>query len=404
MLGVLFLIPFLFLLNQLIFGFYQKRHSFFDRKKMNLLYLYHIVFYGIYLWYALNNASDSKHYFYTISNHKGSWLELFGTDTSFIHFLGFPFYKLGINSYESLMFIFSWFGYLGFVYAYLFFREKIPIGIKVFHRINFLVLILFLPNMHFWSASLGKGAPVFLGLMMFSYAIINPKKRIFLLILSSILIFHIRPHVFMFVAVGAAIGYMSGSAKMSTAKKLLISGALLGSVLAVQDQILAVAGLGGSEDLLQDFDEFADKRASGLADAGSGVDMSSYPLPLKLFTFWFRPLFIDAPNVLGVIVSIENLLYLFLVLKIIRKDFIRFVRKSPAIVKMSLVIFLGASLAMTFIMSNLGLIMRQKSMVMYFLFFVIYYYLAQKKYSRLLRLKKMKLIRKNLKEKEIAPA
>jgi hypothetical protein len=37
------------------------------------------------------------------------------------------------------------------------------------------------------------------------------------------------------------------------------------------------------------------------------------------------------------------------------------------------------SFAMTFVMSNLGIIIRQKSMVMYFLFFVIYYYLAHEK-------------------------
>ena len=57
-------------------------------------------------------------------------------------------------------------------------------------------------------------------------------------------------------------------------------------------------------------------------------------------------------------------------------------------VKMSLVVFFLSSFALTFVMSNLGIIMRQKSMVMYFLFFVIYYYLAQKKYDRLIKLKK----------------
>lgn len=296
-----------------------------------------------------------------------------------------------------MMFLFSWFGYLGFVYAYMFFREKIPVKIELFQNIDFLTLILFLPNMHFWTVAFSKGAPIFLGLMMFSYAIINPKSRIFLLVLSSVIIFHIRPHVFLFVAVGAAIGYMFGNEKISTARKILISTAMLGTVFLVQDQILAVAGLGGSENIMEDFESFSDKRAGGLADAGSGVDMSAYPLPFKLFTFWFRPLFIDAPNIMGFIVSMENLLYLFLVFQILRKDFFKFLRKSPSVVKMSLVIFLTASLAMTFVMSNLGLIMRQKSMVMYFLFFVIYYYLAQKKYNRLVKLKKLQLLRKKQK-------
>ena len=42
-------------------------------------------------------------------------------------------------------------------------------------------------------------------------------------------------------------------------------------------------------------------------------------------------------------------------------------------------IFFLTSLAMTFIMSNLGIMIRQKTMIMYFMFFVIYYFLAYEK-------------------------
>lgn len=387
--GIIFLTIAFFLINQLIFSVYKKRHAFLDIKKLNILYLYHIVFYGVYLWYAYNNPSDSKAYFSNTSAHSGSWFELFGTDVAFIHFLAFPFYKLGFN-YEMLMFTFAWFGYLGFFYAFLFFREKIPIKIKIFNRFDFLTLILFLPNMHFWSASLGKGAPIFLGLMMFTYAIIDPKKRIFLLILASVIIFHIRPHVFMFVAVGAVLGYMSGKEKISLWKRAFIYISMITTLVISQDQILGVLNLEGSENLIEDFQAASAVRAGDLSGARSGVDMSTYPLPLKLFTFWFRPLFIDAPSVLGFITSCENLLYLLLFVKILKWDFVKFLKKSPALVKMCFTIFLMASFAMTFVMSNLGIIMRQKSMVMYFLFFVIYYYLAQKKYIRLLQQRKVR--------------
>ena len=159
--------------------------------------------------------------------------------------------------------------------------------------------------------------------------------------------------------------------------------------------VLAVMGLQGSENLIEDFQAQSEERSEDLSDAGSGVDMSSYPLPLKLFTFWFRPLFIDAPNALGLIVSVENLIYLLLFFKILKKDFIKFIKKSPAVVKMSFVIFFMTSFAMTFVMSNLGIIMRQKSMVMYYIFFVIYYYLAQKKYEKFMKLKRLKEKRKN---------
>lgn len=401
MIGVLFLIILYFILNQVIFGVYSKRHSFFDKKKMNLLYLYHLLFYGVYTWYAYNNPSDSKNYFEVISGFQGSWFELFGTDTAIIHFFGYPFYQLGFN-YDMLMVTFAWFGYLGFVYAYLFFREKIPIKIKVFKSVDLLTLILFLPNMHFWTSSLGKGSAIFLGLMMFTYAIVKPKSRLFLLILSSIIIYYIRPHVFMFVAVGTVLGYMSGKEKIPLWQKALVFFGLGGALILLQDQILAVMDLQDSENLIEDFQAQSAKKAEDLSASGSGVDMSSYPLPFKLFTFWFRPLFIDAPNILGLIVSGENLIYLLLFLKILKKDFIAFIKKSPAVVKTSFVIFISTSFAMTFVMSNLGIIMRQKSMVMYFIFFVIYYYLAQKKYDRIIKKRKLMKRREKANAVEVA--
>ena len=392
MIGVLFLIVLFFIINQAIFSAFEKKHRFFDKKKMNLLYLYHLVFYGIYSWYAYNNPSDSIRYYTDISEHTGSWFDLFGTDTLFINFFSYPFYKLGFT-YDMLMVTFAWFGFLGFVYAYLFFREKIPLNIKVFKKLDLFTLILFFPNMHFWTASLGKGAPIFLGLMMFTYAIIQPKSRLLLLVLGSIIIFYIRPHVFMFVAVGAVLGYMSGREKIAFWKKAMIYVFMIGTLILAQDQILGVLGLQGSENLIEDFEATTEKRAEDLSTSGSGVDMSSYSLPYKLFTFWFRPLFFDAPNLLGIITSVENLLYLLLFAKILRKDFVKFIVKSPALVKMSFVIFFATSFAMTFVMSNLGIIMRQKSMVMYFLFFVIYYYLAQKKYDKMLKRKMLRLKR-----------
>lgn len=380
-------------LNQIIFQNYKKKHPFFSMKLMNILYVYHLIFFGVYLWYAFNNPSDSVAYYAFVSGHEGNWFDTFGTDVDFIHFLAYPFYLLGF-SYEMLMLTFSWLGFLGFVYSYLFFREKIPVKVKVF-GVDFLTLILFFPNMHFWTSSLGKGSTIFLGLMMFTYAIINPKSRIFLLILGSFIIFHVRPHVFMFVAVGAVLGYMSGKEKISFRNKALIFIGLTGVLIFAQDQILAVVNLQGSDNLVEDFQNFSEDRSEDLMRAGSGVDMSSYPLPLKLFTFWFRPLFIDAPNVLGLIISVENLIYLLITLKIIKKDFIKFLKKSSSMVKMSFVIFLMTSFAMTFIMSNLGIIMRQKSMVMYYLFFVIYYYLAQKKYTRLMIRKRLRIKQEN---------
>lgn len=395
MIGALFVIIIFFVVNQILFSGMASRHSFFSKKLMNSLYLYHIFFLIVYYVYALSNNSDSKAYFEHPQDPLMGWFDHFGTSTTFINFLSWPFINILNFNYEMMMVLYAWFGYIGFVYAYLFFRENIPIKIRVFKNFDFLTLVLFFPNMHFWTASLGKGAPIFMGLMIFAYAINKPKARIFILILSSIIIYQIRPHVFLFVAIGAVLGFMTGKEKIGFWKKALIYIAMIGGLILAQDAILKVAGLQGSDDLIADFENFSEDRSADLSSSGSGVDMASYPLPFKLFTFWFRPLFLDAPGILGLIVSIENLLYLLLFLKICNKSFLKFLKKSTIVVKMSLTVFFLSSLAMTFIMSNLGIIMRQKSMVMYFLFFVIYFFLAQEKYDKIMYLRNLRNRKKN---------
>lgn len=379
-------------MNQAFFSGFERKHAFFSKNLMNSLFFYHIFFAIVYYTYALFNPSDSKKYFERPQYDGWAWSDFFGTSTTFIDFLSYPFINfLGFN-YEMMMMFYAWMGYMGFVFAYLFFRENIPIKIKVFN-IDLMNLLLFLPNMHFWTASLGKGAPIFLGLMMYTYALKDAKSRWFILGLSSVLIYFIRPHVFLFVAVGTILGYMTGREKISLSRKLMISSVMIVGLVLAKDTILRMAGLDGSQDIVQEFESFSNTRSAELSKSTSGVDMASYPLPLKLFTFWFRPLFFDAPGLLGIIVSFENLIYLLLFFKILKKDFIGFIKKSPISVKMSLTVFFLSSLALTFVMSNLGIIMRQKSMVMYFLFFVIFYYLAQKKYNRIMKIKKMRKAR-----------
>jgi hypothetical protein len=279
------------------------------------------------------------------------------------------------------MYFFSWLGFVGFVFAYLFFRENIIINVKVFKKYDLLTLLLFLPNMHFWTASLGKGSIIFMGLMVFIYALRFPQKRIVALLIGGFLVYMIRPHVMFFVLVGIMVGILTGKSRIGPGVRFLIILVSVGFLYLAQNSILGVANLEESENVIADFDQFAEEQSRRLVSTESGVDMSNYPLPFKFFTFWFRPLFIDSPSVLGIFSSSENLIYLLLFAKILNRRFLRFIVKSPYLVKTSFIIFILTSFALTFVMSNLGIIMRQKSMVMYFGFFVIYYFLANEKYQ-----------------------
>lgn len=379
--GIVVLLAILFFLNEQIYRRIAASMPFASISLLRKLFFYHLLFGGIYFAYAAFSPTDSKHYFNVMNQLDINWLETLPMMNWGVFFLEYPFMKYLGFDYQMCMLLFSWFGYIGFVFAYLFFTENIKEKVIVFGSYDLLKLLLFLPNMHFWSASLGKGSVIFMGIMMFIYSVQFPKKRILSLLLGAFFIFSIRSHVMFFMVVGVMFGVFFGSdQKLSKGAKFFLFLAGVMFIYLASSSILAVANLEKSENLVNDFAEFASIRSEGLSEnAGSGVDMSSYPLVFKFFTFWFRPLFVDAPNVLGFFSSFENLLYLLLFSKICNKSFFKFIRKSSSVVKMSAMIFLLTSFAMTFVMSNLGIIMRQKSQVMYFGFFVIYFYLADKK-------------------------
>lgn len=384
MIDFVFVFIILLIANQILLNSLSKKFSFFDKKLMNKLYWYHFVFFLIYLIYTAFNASDSKAYYLDASIPTEDWMSLFLTGTKFITFVATPLVQFGL-SYFSIMLIFSWAGYIGFVFAYLFFKENITLNVTVFKRFDLLTLLLFLPNMHFWTVSLGKGSLIFMGLMFFIYALRIPHKRLFALILGGFLVYMIRPHVMLFVLVGVMVGVLTGKSKFGAGIKLLILIASIAFLFVAKSTILSVAKLQDSENVIEDFDQFAANQSGKLNTSNSGIDMSNYSLPFKFFTFWFRPLFIDSPSALGIFSSAENLIYLLLFIKICNRRFLRFIVKAPYIVKTSLIIFVLTSFALTFVMSNLGIIMRQKSMVMYFGFFVIYYFLASEKFQLMKR-------------------
>ena len=379
---VIFVLIFILVFNKIITDKLSEKYTFFSKKLMNYLFLYHLVFLGVYSIYAALNSSDSFYYYY-IGRKIGSDWDLFQqTGTTFVENFSAIFIEFGF-SYISMMLLFSWLGYLGFIYAYLFFKENIPIDVKVFGKIDLMTLLLFFPNMHFWTNSLGKGAPIFMGLMMFTFAMKQPTKRLGILLIGSFFIYMIRPPVMFFALVGVMVGLLTGREKISRGLRLLIVIAGVVFLYAASTTILKYANLQKSENYIEDFQSYtmvASKRLQH--SAGSGVAMTDYSIPMKLFTFWFRPLFVDSPGILGLFSSLENLIYLLLFLKIFNFRFLKFFRKSPYMVKLCAITFLTTSFALTFVMSNLGIMMRQKSMVMYFGFFVIFYFLAEEQWKK----------------------
>ncbi|NII27400.1 hypothetical protein HB364_20085 [Pseudoflavitalea sp. X16] len=344
---------------------------------MRKLYWYHILFAAIYYIYVQSSASDSVAYYERSQTEYESWAAAYGTGTPFIDFLAWPFINYLGFSYEMMMVLFAWLGYWGFVFFYIVFRENIRFKHSL-QGIDLVSLIIFLPNMHYWTASLGKGSVIFLALGMAMYGLSRLKSRKIALLIGLLIIYHVRPHVFFLMGLGILAGLITARARVPWYQKLLVFAGVGVAVFFLYDDVMAFANL-DSENLLESFDQLAAQRSVELAKAGSGIDISGYPLPLKLFTFWFRPLFVDAPGPIGFIVSFENLFYLWMAAGVFNGNFTGFMRKSPALVKTSAVVFLATSFALSGALSNLGIIIRQKSMVMYFFLFILLAFMDYKK-------------------------
>lgn len=307
-------------------------------------------------------------------------MDFYGTSTTFIEWVGYPFIKFFGFSYEAIMALFSLFGFLGMFYFFLFFLEKKRSNVY-FMSFPLLHLVFLLPNLHFWSSSFGKGALIFLGISLIFYSLNSLKDRFVLVVFGGLLVYHIRPHIMMVILIAIIIAYTFSWKNLNIPTRLVVS-VLAGIALYfVYQDVLSLVGL--EQELLITDSFNLTHRASELSKATSGVDITNYSLPLQLFTFLYRPLFFDAPGILGLIVSFENAFLLILTIYFVYEGGLKFLFMGDFLVKTAFLSFLSTTIALAQIAGNLGLAIRQKSQVMLLFLFVIIRYLDEKNVQRI---------------------
>lgn len=382
MFGGLLLIIVTGIISFAIIGGLKKRYSFIETSFLKNLFFYHLLLSFAYYGYVMFNPSDSLFYYQkVVLNFRGdSWGDFYGTSTTFIEFVGYPFIKHLGFSYEAVMVLFSFMGYLGFVYFYIFFKENIRFQHSLFGY-DLVKMIFFLPNLHFWSSSFGKGSIIFLGIGLFFYGISRLRSRLVALILGGLIVYHVRPHILLVMLVSGAIGFVFSSKGISVTWRLMF---LMGATIAfffIYQDVLTLVGIDEEEFLAQGLD--FTHRAKELGGATSGVDITSYGLPFQVLTFLYRPLFFDAPGILGLIVSFENVFYILVTLKLFSS--IRgatYIFRANFLGKTAFLSFITIAIALAQISGNLGLAIRQKSQVMILLMFFVASYLDAEKYNR----------------------
>ena len=328
------------------------------------LFLYRIPFSFIYINFI---PGDWIGYYQRAGNSN----ELFSTSglgTESIVMFATPLVKLGLLPIDTF-FAFSFAAYIGIVLFYLIGHRltNYTDQVKVW-GINIFPWILLYPSLHMYTVMLGKDPLVLLGLGLVGYSLVFFAIRKIYLLLGLGLLLLVRPHI-VFVILTSLIIALLWSKEWGGIKKFILF--LFAGAVAIISLPAVLSFFRVGEVSLEAIQLAIQLNEGYVSDAGTYIDMTAYPFWLKAFTYLYRPLFFDSPNLLLLEYSAENLVFLFLTLSLIRVSFFPWINEQPRILKFSLVFLIIGTLVLSNGLSVFGLFIRQKTMVFLFMILLI---------------------------------
>lgn len=356
---------------------------------LHYLLFYHLFFSLFFTWYIINYGGDSQGYWrfgmeQVMLKGDVTWFSYFGEGTTFILWMCYiPSKILGL-SYLTGNILFGFLGFIGIRYLFVLVAKLFPTNHEVLNIPLFPWIFYFL-NLHFWSAGVGKDAVCFWGIAWFLFSLQEYKSRWWLAAIALFFVYMARPHMGQALISGAGIAILLGSEVRMGYKIILSSIAAIGAIYLLPSTLEALR----LEDLsIESIETLAGSKVGNLntSHVGSRLDLTSYPWPLKLFTYMFRPLFFDAHNFVSFFSSFENALYLWLSFFIYRNWTPEAIRDMPLFVKAGIITFIPVTLAFMNSLSNLGIIMRMKNMTMIYFLLFCFFLIAYNKKLRYLKL------------------
>lgn len=338
------------------------------------LFLYHILF-GVYFCFfiqgdAIGYWEQAKYmtnndFFYSLTEGQG---------TLFIYSLNyFPSKILNLSYFTGTM-IYNLIGFFGLTYFYVMAVELVPNEPK-YKGYYLFPLLFFLPNLHFWSCAVGKDTLLFFCIAIFTYGLLEPYKRISMIIFGLLLSYFIRPHITLFLLVSFGIAYFSGK-NISTIKRILFFGIMIAVAIKILPLVLEFAKI--EEASIDSFDKFSEAKASLLSRStvDTAINISSYPLLFKVFTFLFRPFFFDIKGIPAFLASFENLLLLLLTFSILKNKPFRSFKNSPIVIQGLVYFLIIGTFAFSQSLGNVGIMIRMRNMFLPGLIIFFYWHFS----------------------------
>ncbi len=387
-------IPIIIVLGLGYINLFQNQLTESDRRSLISLFFFHLLIGAYFCFFILGDAVGYWRVpkTYSFASFKEGLFN--GEGTMFMYAFNFLFSNLLNMSYLSNTLLYSLFGFMGLTFFYIIAKETVRYNTILYGYVLF-PLLFFLPNLHFWSAGVGKDTLLFLCIGMFSYGLMQPLRRLPLILLAGALSMAIRPHITLFLMVGFGMAYILGG-KIPVYQRVLFSVVLLGIGLAILPSVMEFAKIEDAS--AESFDKFAQGKAAVLSRShtGSAIDISSYPFPLKVLTFWFRPFFFDVHNINGLVASLENLVLVVLFVRAMKNRPVRAFKAAPFVIKGLVLFLIVGTLAFSQSLGNLGIMIRMRNMFLPgFLIFMMWIFSYQQETKRA----QLAILKRNGKEK-----
>ncbi|MBV1928442.1 MAG: hypothetical protein KUG81_02910 [Gammaproteobacteria bacterium] len=319
-----------------------------------LLYIWHTFFCAAYLFFVINNGGDAEGYYLaSLKNYTE-----FGLGTSGVVFFTSILSVVFGLSILGIFLVYNIIGFIGLLAFDASLRFSTLDKPRSIHRLA--GLIVFLPSVSFWSSAIGKDSISFMSTGLALWAALNLNRRFSLMVFAVLIMLFVRPHVAALMALAFTCSILM-QADISLGKRLSFGciGLLVISVLL--PFALNYAGM-GKDVSLERVSDYIEERQGHNMDGGGGVDIAAMSVPLRLFTYLFRPLPFEAHSVFALAASVDNMVLLFLSIIAVHSA-VKRRRHQLAGNRIFMWVYVFSTwsvLAMT--TSNLGISVRQKWM------------------------------------------
>jgi hypothetical protein len=345
----------------ILLGLLALPFAFVDRSRLRigvfgLAFVAHIASGIVYYQYIQTNASDASLYYFDPYRAYG---EGFGVSTVFVIYVVQWMRAIVGGTLLDYFMLFQAIGFFGVVMLMRILEET-------FRSLDlpqpgWSYLLLFLPGLHFWTSAIGKDAPMFTACCLAIWAVMQVRRRYVVLVAAILLMIMIRPHIGLIGVVAAGWAVFADRKMHPTLRGFLVVASIGALVFAVASMRTALQVDVTDADSVSNFLERRDNFRTTGDDVGTtGTNVS---LPLRVLSLLFRPMFIDATGVFGLIASVENLcLLLIILLTAFRLRTLYAALKAEPFLRFAVVSSVGMLLVLSIDYYNVGLGLRQKTM------------------------------------------